>query len=116
MLKNVKGPRGDIGPAGVSPWPRPPPQKSPPGPAYILLWLCHPPPAAGFSGCPTVAGLGFGEAALDGPFGEAEAGGDPGRERVTGGTEAAVYSRWQSLRTTLPLLASGGAADETAAD
>ena len=44
MLKNVKGPRGYIGPAGVSPWPAPPP-KSPPGPAYILLWLCHPPPA-----------------------------------------------------------------------
>ena len=37
MLKNVKGPRGYIGPAGVSLWPRPSP-KSPPGPAYILLW------------------------------------------------------------------------------
>ena len=104
MLKNVKGPRGDIGSAGVSPPPHPPP-KSPPGPAYILLWYAPPPGGGAFSGCPTVAGLGFGEAALDGPFGEAEAGGDPGRERVTGGIEAAVYCRWQTLRTTLPLWA-----------
>ena len=49
MLKNVKEPRGDIGPAGVSPWPRPPP-KSPPGPAYILLRYVTPPAAGLFRG------------------------------------------------------------------
>ena len=70
------------------------PPKVPPDPHISCYGMIVPAGGDGLSGCPTVAGLGFGEVASDGPFGEAEAGGDLGRERVTDGTEAAVYSRW----------------------